>query len=148
VEKSLTLRYNLSALGISVFGLAFSLAFNTSPPGSALWVPVSVMLLAGLSLGSKDARAILKAKDELLDALFWKDVNRILHEHSENRVLYTCVRVVSLAAFIAAFMYLDKSVRAGAASFFAFISAYRAIQLPSIFKLDRYARNRVTRAAA
>ena len=148
MEKSLTLRYNLSALGISVLGLAFSLAFNLSPPGPALWVPVSVMLLAGLSAGSQDARAMLKAKDELLDALFWKDVNTILRKHAENRVLYTCVRVVSLGAFIAAIMYVDESVRAGCASFFAFFSAYRAIQLPSILKLDRYARNRVARAAA
>jgi hypothetical protein len=88
-----------------------------------------------------------KAKDELLDALSWEDVNRILRKHSENRGLYACVRIVSVGAFIAAFVYVD-TMRGAFPSFFAFVTAFRTIQLPSIVKLDRYARDHAARAAA
>jgi hypothetical protein len=132
-------------------GFAFALtgAYLLEDPGLAFWTPISVMLLAGLSMGHQEGRAILKARDELLhlDPLSMVAVHAIVEKHVEHRWLYAGLRVVFVGAILAVIVYLDTSIGAAMGSFFVFQLAFHAIRLPGIVNLDRYARNRLALAA-
>ncbi|SUS05882.1 membrane hypothetical protein [uncultured Defluviicoccus sp.] len=146
LEKSLTISRSGVDLGIFTACFALVTSLTVLVHGSVPWTPIVVLLLGGMSAGLQEACAILRARDALIVAQWKEDVDAIVRRHDPNRVLFALLRVLGLAAFIAALVYLDVPTHGGFSAFFAFWWAFHSVRFAGIVRLNRYARSLAPRS--
>jgi hypothetical protein len=144
VEKSLTLRYNLSTLAI--VGLCIALPLMRL--SEIHWIPIALMFVTGLVFGCWDGRAILTHRDALLAAKDREDVAEILRQswRDPSSIAYVCIAALGMLSI--ALLYSDEVPKNGAASIWALIAGRAAGSFPSFVILKRYARSRNAQPAA
>ncbi len=144
MEKSLTLRYNLSTLVI----LGLCVALPLMRLGGNHWVPVALMFVAGLVFGYFDGRAVLASRDRLLAAKDREDVSDILGQSwlDPRFIAYLCFAVIGVTSI--ALMYDDGVLKIATASIWALIAGRCSGTLPSLVTLKKYARSQNAQPAA
>ncbi len=135
MEKSLTLRYNLSTL--VVVGLCIALPLMRL--SEIHRVPVALMFVAGLVFGYRDGRAILTHRDALLAAKDREDVAEILAQSwlDPSVIAYLCI--AALGTLSIALVYSEEVLKIASASIWALIAGRAAGSFPSLVILKKYA---------
>jgi hypothetical protein len=144
VEKSLTLRYNLSLLAI----LSPCIALPLMRLSEIHWVPVALMFVAGLIFGYCGGRAVLANRDALLAAKDREDVVEILGQSwlAPHFIAYLCVAALGMVSI--ALMYSDGALKIATASIWGLVTGRCTGSLPSLVFLKKYARSRNAQPAA
>jgi hypothetical protein len=144
VEKSLTLRYNLSTLVIP--GLCVALPLMRL--GGNHWVPVALMFVGGLVFGYLDGRAVLARRDRLLAAKDREDVSDILGQSwlDPRFIAYLCVAAIGVVSI--ALNYDDQVLKIATASIWALVAGRCSGTFPSLVTLKKYARIQNAQPAA
>ena len=144
MEKSLTLRYNLSTLVI----LGLCGALPLMPLSGSHWVPVALMFVAGVVFGYLDGRAVHSSRERLLAAKDREDVSDILGRSwlDPRFIAQLCFAALGVAAI--ALVYDDGSLKIATASIWALAAGRCSGTLPSLVALKKYARSQNGQPAA